>query len=75
MQIVDIFSIVDGIVYNIVSNELIEIHVGDILEDSQGNRSKVVSVGGITNCFGNRYTLSVMLEGEAEKGTVHILKT
>jgi hypothetical protein len=40
-------SLADGIVYNIISNELIEIHVGDILEDSNGNRSKVVSVGGM----------------------------
>ena len=73
MEIVDIFILPDGrSAYIISSDEVPDVHVGDVLEDCQENKSRITAVGNVTKCFGPKYTFSIMIDGKAERGKIRI---
>ena len=75
MMITDICTLSDGrTVYLLSSDSEQEIHVGDVLIDSKGNRSVVTGVWAATKCFSTKYSFSLMLDGKAEQGKASILK-
>ena len=75
MKIADIFTLRDGrTVYGVTSDEVPDIHDGDTLVDSIGNKFRITAVGNVTKCFGLKYTLSLILDGNAERGKITICK-